>query len=52
MVPGWMDMNKWPGKAKEAYNYGTTGFGAGWSASIWAVGPQTAGLIARSLLNK
>jgi hypothetical protein len=25
-----MDMNKWPGKAKEAYNYGTTGFGAGW----------------------
>ena len=27
---GGMDPNKWPDKAKEAYNYGVTGFGTGW----------------------
>jgi hypothetical protein len=33
-----MDPNKWPDKAKEAYNYGVTGFGSGWQRQFFVRG--------------
>ena len=35
---GGMDPNKWPDKAKEAYNYGVTGFGSGWQRQFFVRG--------------